>query len=222
MRLYDYELSGNCYKVRFLLHALNIAYERHSVNFFPGREHKSDQFPGPGQSARADPCTRGERVPASGRSSHSGLPGLPLRQDWVVVSRRSPPARRDTDLARNGRRDHAHGFGCTTPRCAGIQTIRRRGLSCRCACRISRDRRPPVGAPSRGLAVARWLASDHCGHCLLSIHRAGRGRRYLDRRVPGIAAVALALPQSAALRRDGRNHGPGPHPPLRREREEDK
>ncbi|MBK7532309.1 glutathione S-transferase family protein [Piscinibacter sp.] len=44
MRLYDYELSGNCYKVRFLLHALGIAYERHSINFFPGREHKSDQF----------------------------------------------------------------------------------------------------------------------------------------------------------------------------------
>ena len=44
MRLYDYELSGNCYKVRFLLHALGIAYERRAINFFPGREHKSDQF----------------------------------------------------------------------------------------------------------------------------------------------------------------------------------
>jgi len=46
MRLYDYELSGNCYKVRFLLHALGIAYERRAINFFPGREHKSDQFLG--------------------------------------------------------------------------------------------------------------------------------------------------------------------------------
>lgn len=44
MRLYDYELSGNCYKVRLLLHLLEVAYERRSVNFFPGKEHKSDDF----------------------------------------------------------------------------------------------------------------------------------------------------------------------------------
>jgi len=44
MKLYDYELSGNCYKVRLLLHILQVAYERRSVNFFPGREHKSDDF----------------------------------------------------------------------------------------------------------------------------------------------------------------------------------
>lgn len=44
MKLYDYELSGNCYKVRFLLHMLGIGYERHSVDFYPGREHNSEQF----------------------------------------------------------------------------------------------------------------------------------------------------------------------------------
>lgn len=44
MKLYDYELSGNCYKVRLLLHVLGIAYERVAVNFFPGREHKSEAF----------------------------------------------------------------------------------------------------------------------------------------------------------------------------------
>jgi glutathione S-transferase len=44
MKLYDYELSGNCYKIRFFLHMLGLPYERHSVNFFPAREHKLDSF----------------------------------------------------------------------------------------------------------------------------------------------------------------------------------
>ncbi|WP_144006564.1 glutathione S-transferase family protein [Pelomonas sp. KK5] len=44
MKLYDYELSGNSYKVRLLLHMLGTSYERVAVNFFPGREHKSDRF----------------------------------------------------------------------------------------------------------------------------------------------------------------------------------
>ncbi|TWI62657.1 glutathione S-transferase [Pseudoduganella lurida] len=44
MRLFDYELSGNCYKVRFLLHALALPYERRAMNFHPGREHKAAWF----------------------------------------------------------------------------------------------------------------------------------------------------------------------------------
>ena len=42
--LYDYELSGNCYKVRLLLGLLGIPYARHAVDFYPGREHKSPWF----------------------------------------------------------------------------------------------------------------------------------------------------------------------------------
>lgn len=44
MKLYDYELSGNCYKARLLLNFLNVPYERVSVDFFPGKEHKSAAF----------------------------------------------------------------------------------------------------------------------------------------------------------------------------------
>lgn len=44
MKLYDYELSGNCYKVRLLLHMLGIAYDRVAVDFYPGKEHQSDRF----------------------------------------------------------------------------------------------------------------------------------------------------------------------------------
>lgn len=42
--LYDFELSGNCYKVRLLLNILNQPTDMHPVEFFPGKEHKSDWF----------------------------------------------------------------------------------------------------------------------------------------------------------------------------------
>jgi len=42
--LYDYELSGNCYKVRLLLHWLGLAHTRIPVDFHPGRAHKSAWF----------------------------------------------------------------------------------------------------------------------------------------------------------------------------------
>lgn len=44
IKLYDYELSGNCFKVRQMLAWLGIEYERVAVNFHPGREHKSPMF----------------------------------------------------------------------------------------------------------------------------------------------------------------------------------
>jgi len=42
--LYDYELSGNCYKVRLLLHLLGVPFTTRPMDFHPGREHKSDWF----------------------------------------------------------------------------------------------------------------------------------------------------------------------------------
>lgn len=44
MKLYDYELSGNCYKVRLLLNILGQSYETQTVDFYPGLEHKSPAF----------------------------------------------------------------------------------------------------------------------------------------------------------------------------------
>lgn len=44
MRLHDYELSGNCYKVRLLLHWLQLSCTRVPVDFHPGREHRSTAF----------------------------------------------------------------------------------------------------------------------------------------------------------------------------------
>ncbi len=44
MKLYDYELSGNCWKVRYLLSALGQSFEKQAINFHPGREHKAAWF----------------------------------------------------------------------------------------------------------------------------------------------------------------------------------
>lgn len=43
MKLYDYEASGNCYKVRLLLSLLGLGYERVPVDLFKG-EHKQPSF----------------------------------------------------------------------------------------------------------------------------------------------------------------------------------
>jgi len=40
--LYNYVLSGNCYKVRLLASLLDVKYESVSVDFHPGQEHKSE------------------------------------------------------------------------------------------------------------------------------------------------------------------------------------
>ena len=44
IRLYDYELSGNCYKLRLMMSMLGIEYETIAVDFYPGNEHKSEWF----------------------------------------------------------------------------------------------------------------------------------------------------------------------------------
>ncbi len=44
IKLYDFELSVNCYKQRLLMSMLEVDYEPIPVDFFPGWEHKSDAF----------------------------------------------------------------------------------------------------------------------------------------------------------------------------------
>ena len=44
IKLYDFELSGNCYKLRLLMSILGIDYTIVPVDFYPGREHKSAAF----------------------------------------------------------------------------------------------------------------------------------------------------------------------------------
>ena len=44
IKLYDYALSGNCFKVRQILAWLGLGYQSVPVDFHPGREHKSAAF----------------------------------------------------------------------------------------------------------------------------------------------------------------------------------
>lgn len=44
IKLYDYELSANCYKQRLMMSLLDVEYELVPVDFYPGFEHKSDEF----------------------------------------------------------------------------------------------------------------------------------------------------------------------------------
>ena len=43
LKLYDYKLSGNCYKARLMLSLLKLKYETVSLNLKRG-EHKSFEF----------------------------------------------------------------------------------------------------------------------------------------------------------------------------------
>jgi glutathione S-transferase len=42
--LYDYALSGNCYKITGVASILGIEYERVAVEFYPGAEHRSEKM----------------------------------------------------------------------------------------------------------------------------------------------------------------------------------
>ncbi len=44
IQLHDYPLSGNCYKLRLLLHWLGLPYETLPVDFYPGLQHRSASF----------------------------------------------------------------------------------------------------------------------------------------------------------------------------------
>lgn len=44
IRLYDYILSSDCYKVRLLLSILRVEFETVKVNFHPGAEHRQPDF----------------------------------------------------------------------------------------------------------------------------------------------------------------------------------
>ena len=44
LTLYDFELSGNCYKLRLFMAILGLRYDTVPVDFYPGRGHKTEAF----------------------------------------------------------------------------------------------------------------------------------------------------------------------------------
>ena len=44
IKLYDYELSGNCYKIRLMMSFLGLEHTPEMIDFYPGKQHKSEGF----------------------------------------------------------------------------------------------------------------------------------------------------------------------------------
>ena len=44
IKIYDYILSVNCYKQRLMMSILDVPFESIPVDFYPGWEHKSEEF----------------------------------------------------------------------------------------------------------------------------------------------------------------------------------
>lgn len=44
MTLYDYELSGNCYKIRLFLSILGVPFHKQAIEFYPAAEHRQESF----------------------------------------------------------------------------------------------------------------------------------------------------------------------------------
>ena len=44
IKLYNFDLSVNCYKQRLMMSILNVEYESIPIDFFPGWEHKGEEF----------------------------------------------------------------------------------------------------------------------------------------------------------------------------------
>lgn len=44
IQLYDYVLSGSCYKIRLFLSLIGQKYEARPVDYYPGGEHKTPEF----------------------------------------------------------------------------------------------------------------------------------------------------------------------------------
>ena len=80
MRLYDYNASANCYKVRLLLAQLERPYERIPVDIFNG-ETLTDEY-ARDQPAPLDPGARGRARALLARIERD--PRLPRRRDAVL------------------------------------------------------------------------------------------------------------------------------------------
>lgn len=60
--LYNYVLSGNCYKVRLMARLLDVPYETRAVDFYPGFEHRSEDMLALNPAGTLPVLTSGELV----------------------------------------------------------------------------------------------------------------------------------------------------------------
>ncbi len=60
--LYNYVLSGNCYKIRLMAGLLGVPYDTVAVNFYPGFEHRSEEMLALNPSGTLPVLTAGDLV----------------------------------------------------------------------------------------------------------------------------------------------------------------
>jgi glutathione S-transferase len=191
MRLYDYELSGNCYKVRLLLHWLGLTCTRIPVDFHPGRAHRSAEFIHTSTRAASCPCWR------------TAICACPMRRrswsTWPAATTRSA-AGTPTTLPPAG----ASRCGWPRPTTSPARWRPR-------ACTWPSAPRPTWRLPAGGRAVLRllddqlaehhyhgqaWLAAPHADggrHRLFPLCGTGRRGRHRPDRFPALQAWTSAL-----------------------------
>ena len=187
--LYDYDLSGNCYKVRLLLALLGLTYQRHPVDFYPGREHKSAWFLALNplgqlpvleddglvlRDAQAILVYLASMYDSSGRWYPAGEPALlGVLSSWLMFADASRPPRRRP--------------GCMT---ASSMSSTSSELF-RSASPVPRPGRAPVVFRTHRAGLARSRReSDHRRHRRVPLRAAVGGGRHFTARLSGHPPLA--------------------------------
>ena len=116
IKLYNDELSGNCYSCASSWASSACRMRGFRSISIPGAS--TERSLPAHQSLRAAAGDRRRRLRAARRAGHPGLPREPLRRERALVSGRAGAARTRRALARGGRGHYAQrlgGAGCTMP-----------------------------------------------------------------------------------------------------------
>ena len=200
--LYDYELSGNCYKLRLFMSILGIKYETRSVDFYPGREHKSEWFLKINPLGQLPVLQDDDLVL---RDAQAILVYLAERYDhsrlWYPRDKPATLGRIAMWLAfrRFNHRDSL--CGAAARRLVLRSRYRRRAR--RSASALPHPRRASVVRRARGPELHRDpRPPDHRRHRLFPLHHAVGGRRYFAAGLSCYPSLGRSFQAHARLHRD--------------------
>ncbi|WP_083615511.1 glutathione S-transferase family protein [Paraburkholderia sp. SOS3] len=190
IRLFNYELSEQCYKLRLFMHFLRVEYETVAVDFYPGREHETAQLAQNDVWARLPVLEDGVSrlhdseailVYLAGRydASAAWFPAQPAARAQVVAWF---PIARDLTRTASGARLH-DVFGC-------VLDVKRARHEARAIFRLVDDH-----LADREIEGRHWLAGEAptladiaCFPCIALSHEGGIARddfpairRWIDR-----------------------------------------
>ena len=209
IRLYDYALSENCYKVRLLMRWLELDYETTPIDFYPGREHRSDTLLAVNPLGQPPVIVDGEAVIRDAQAILVHLAAnydksgqwYPLATPKLLGSVHSWLAFADTLTATcSAARLHDAMFMETdidSARAGAERLLRERWTN---ICGFASGRRPTGCAPM-------LVRPSPTSPAFLMLHCPMRG--HIAASLSCRAALAGALPEARLLRTDGRNDAAG-------------